>query len=102
MLETLLPITAEHWYNDEHNGNINENWRQNLHDHWLLSVWFFNIRDEILEEKEDEASWVNKLNAESEVALKEEHPEWATTIFGKRGNTHRKLVNSTEEDLVIP
>jgi len=46
-----------------------------LHDLWLLTIWFFNIIDEILEEKENEASWVNKLNAKSEVALKEEHPE---------------------------
>jgi len=67
--EHFLVVAHHHWSEDDYNSNENinrgDNWQVSLSD----TEWLFQVSSEALENENDNASWVNKLDQDTEVSL---------------------------------
>jgi len=74
MTEHFLVVAHHHWSEDDYNSNENinrsDNWQVSLSD----TEWLFQVSCEALENENHNASWVNKLDQDTEVSLEWKHP----------------------------
>jgi hypothetical protein len=70
-----LWIAAGEDRNDNHQGSCKDwNSREHVHSLSLAVVWLAQVLIEIVKKDKQQASWVDKLNADAEVGLKWKHP----------------------------
>jgi hypothetical protein len=74
MLEYFWVLTKEHWGSEDQYESKDDNGRIDLHYWWLFSIWCIKIRGNEFEQHVGKDSWVNKLDAQTEVNLEWLHP----------------------------